>query len=144
MSSGACNADAGGGRCDRPTGHPGDHFGPPPASAKALCGDRGPSGVAQCTKSRNHQGDHFDVKLDVSFPQPQPDGPSPLIPRSVRTRVELHRAQTAYGLIVLRDRLDTITVSTSEASRLRKRREQLTAELDAWTYLVQVTRGRDE
>lgn len=111
------------------------------------CGDRGPSGVALCTNPPRHIEEHYDVKLEVSWPKepdspPQPeDGPDRVIPHAVRARVELHRAQAAYDLTVLRDRLDTITVSTAEASRLRKRREQLTAERDAWAYLAKVARS---
>ena len=101
-----------------------------------LCGDRGPNGVALCTNPPRHLEEHFDVELDVSWPV-EPEQTA--VPHAVRARVELHRAQTAYDLTLLRDRLNTIAVSTSEASRLRKKREQLTAELDAWTYLVKMT-----
>ncbi|HEX5705640.1 MAG TPA: hypothetical protein VFX97_20745 [Pyrinomonadaceae bacterium] len=115
--------------------------------SEETCGSRTPNGVALCTIQPGHDGDHFDLKLDVSWPPepvspPQPeDGPDYVIPDSVRTRVELHRAQTAYDLTLLRAQLDTSTVSSTVSRRLRARREQLTAELDAWAYLAKVSRS---
>lgn len=81
-----------------------------------------------------------DDRLDLFRPQPE-DGPDYVIPDAVRTRVELHRAQTAYDLTVLRAQLDTLTVSSAVSRRLRARREQLTAELDAWAYLAKMAKN---
>lgn len=98
-----------------------------------------PHSLDSCKLTEGHDGRHSDPSQGVSWPRVSPrPGPAPAIPRSVRTRVELHRAQTAYDLTILRDRLDTVTVSTSESRRLRARREQLTAELDAWSYRVKI------
>lgn len=100
-----------------------------------------------CTNLPGHIEDHWDARTNVSWDKepvspPQPEGgPDHVIPHAVRARVELHRAQTAYDLTVLRDQLDTVTVSTRTSSRMRARREQLTAELDAWTYLSKVARS---
>lgn len=97
---------------------------------------------ASCKLETGHDGRHSDPSQGASWPQgpvspPQPeDGPDYVIPDAVRTRVELHRAQTAYDLTLLRAQLDTITVSSTVSRRLRARREQLTAELDAWAYLA--------
>lgn len=79
-------------------------------------------------------------KEPASPPQSE-DGPDYVIPHAVRARVELHRAQTAYDLTVLRDRIDTMGAVTGTARGLRKRREQLTAELEAWERLSKVARS---
>lgn len=112
------------------------------------CGAHGPANQrTTCTNPPRHIEDHYDALLLLSWPKepvspPQPeDGPDYVIPHGVRARVELHRAQTAYDLTVLRNRLDTINVVTQESKRLRARREQLTAELDAWAYLSKVARS---
>lgn len=154
MSSGTCNASVDGGKCSRPDDHPGDHMGP---VTPVLCGEKqSERGLASCMLKRGHAGSHSDFAQGAAWPQaktPEPlleqdpdlfepaDDPGPTVPHCVRTRVELHRAQTAYDLTILRDRLDTVTVSTAESRRLRKRREQLTAELDAWVYLARMARS---
>lgn len=115
------------------------------------CGARGPlwDGVEPlvCTAPVRHIEDHYDQmrgqawpKEPVSPPQLE-DGPDYVIPDTVRMRVDLHRAQAAYDLTVLRDRINTMGVVTSTARGLRARREQLTAELDAWTYLAKMARS---
>lgn len=112
-------------------------------SDKSWCADMSPSGEGRCTNPPGHIEDHFDATLKVSWTNTR-GVPAPLdttIPDTVRTRVELHRAQTAHDLMVLRAQLDTITVSTLQSRRLRARREQLTAELDAWSYLARVAKN---
>lgn len=98
----------------------------------------------KCSRGKDHVSFHHDTVLDQVWPASPPqseDGPDCVIPNAVRARVELHRAQTAYDLTVLRAKLDTITVNTAESRRLRGRREQLTAELDAWAYLAKIARS---
>lgn len=153
MSSGTCNASVDGGKCSRPDDHPGDHMGP---ATPVLCGEKqSERGLASCMLKRGHAGSHSDFAQGAAWPQaktPEPpleqdpdlfesaDDPGPTVPHSVRTRVELHRAQTEYDLTVLRNRIDCMATVTSLSKELRRKREQLTAELDAWTYLVQVAR----
>lgn len=110
------------------------------------CGAIGPlttTGLNEiCTNPPGHIEDHWNVRTTVSWPKEPVRKPllDSTIPDSVRTRVDLHRAQAAYDLTVLRARLNTITVNTAGSKRLRARREQLTAELDAWSYLARITR----
>lgn len=112
-------------------------------SDKSWCADTSPSGEGQCTNPPGHIEDHFDATLKVSWSNTR-GVPAPLdttIPDTVRTRVELHRAQVAHDLTVLRARLHTTNVTTQANRTLRARREQLTAELDAWSYLARVAKN---
>lgn len=114
MSSGTCSIRVGetnNDRCTRPSGHPGDHFGTVKEQREAV--------------------------LD-EIPGPELEDPS--IPDSVRTRVRLHAAQTEYDLTVLRNRLDCMPTVTNVSKELRRKRELMTAELEAWTYLAKITR----
>lgn len=97
----------------------------------------GLNSLALCKLTARHDGPHDDPDQGLKWPK----SPTGLIPDAVRTRIELHQAQTAYDLTVLRGQLDTVAVSTNMSRRVRARREQLTAELDAWTYLSKVARG---
>lgn len=143
MSSGTCRAVFDGGdSCSRPTGHPGDHFGTVDRQREEvpaeLCGNVNPSGDTSCAKLLGHFGDHYSQDLGVTWSRVRV--PEPSLPHSVRTRVELHRAQTEYDLTVLKNRIDCMPTVTMLNKELRRKREQLTAELDAWTYLAKITR----
>lgn len=151
MSSGTCRAVFDGGdSCSRPTGHPGDHFGTVDRQREEvpaeLCGNVNPSGDTSCAKLLGHFGDHYSQDLGVTWsrvrvPEPLHSGTAePAIPDSVRTRVRLHAAQTEYDLTVLKNRLDCMPTVTNVSKELRLKREQLTAELEAWTYLAKITR----
>lgn len=63
------------------------------------------------------------------------------IPPLVTATLSLHAAQTAHQLEQTRAQLDGEGVTTLVSRRLRSRRERLTAELEAWQYLVRVARG---
>lgn len=152
MSEGTCGnrGPSGVALCTNQPGHDGDHFDlkldvswPP-----ELCGA---GNALHCTEAQGHRGGHrasdergvlftwwgrYDADKEPANPPQPEDGPDHVIPDAVRARVELHRAQTAYDLTVLRAHLDTLTVSSTVSRRLRARREQLTADLDAWTYLA--------
>ena len=159
MSSGTCLFRIDEGLCDRPKHHPGDHMAPaapakqdkaarektftlPPEPPAGLCDDVNPSGDTKCTKETAHAGDHHSAGLGETFPLP-PGPADPRIPDSVRTRVRLHAAQTEYDLTVLRNRIDCMPTVTNVNKELRRKREQLIAELDAWTYLAGIAKRVD-
>ena len=102
-------------RCTRPSGHPGDHFGTVKGQREAVLEE---------------------------VPEPLHSEPALLVPDSVRTRVRLHAAQTEYDLTVLRNRLECIPTVTQTSKELRRKREQLAAELEAWQYLSKITHTR--
>lgn len=147
MSSGTCSAAVDDKRCTRPSGHPGDHFATVQEQRKAvldLCGAKqSKHSLDSCKSEKGHTGRHSDPSQGVSWPQEKaPEPADPSIPDSVRTRVRLHAAQTEYDLTVLRNRLDCMPTLTAQGKELRRKREQLTAELDAWQYLSKITHTR--
>lgn len=157
MSSGTCNTVVDDEKCVRHQGHPGDHFGEAAVlPAKELCGAKqSKHSLDSCKSEKGHAGRHSDPEQGVSWPQdagprtetftlpPEPLPADASIPDSVRTRVRLHAAQTEYDLTVLRNRLDCMPTVTMLNKELRRKREQLTAELDAWTYLAGVAKRVD-
>lgn len=94
--------------------------------------------IHQCTNPPRHVEDHYDARTKVNWPKDEALAGT-TVPHSVRARVELHRAQTEYDLTVLRNRIDCLPTVNNINKELRRRREQLTAELDAWSYLAKVT-----
>lgn len=58
------------------------------------------------------------------------------IPGLVRAQVQVHLSETVMKLERVRAELDRTTVSTARSQVLRGLRDQLTAQRDAWEYLV--------
>lgn len=58
------------------------------------------------------------------------------IPDSVRSMIRLHAANTDVKITKITDELDRTPVVTSRSRMLRRYREQLVAELEAWAYLM--------
>lgn len=148
MSSGTCNTVVDDEKCVRHQGHPGDHFGMSRLSAKAPaepCGMPDPDKELTCAYPSGHSGTGHQVRdaegvLHTWYGVPQAD---PSIPDSVRTRVRLHAAQTEYDLTVLKNRLDCMPTVTNVSKELRRKREQLIAELEAWQYFAGVAKRVD-
>ena len=57
------------------------------------------------------------------------------IPDAVRVMLKIHEANTEAKLVRIIDELDRTIVATSRSRVLRRYREQLAAELEAWRYL---------
>lgn len=58
------------------------------------------------------------------------------IPDSVRSMIRLHAANTDVKIVKITNELDRTPVITSRSRMLRRYREQLVQELDAWNYLL--------
>lgn len=58
------------------------------------------------------------------------------IPDAVRSMIRLHAANTDVKIVKITDELDRTPVVTSRSRMLRRYREQLVQELDAWNYLM--------
>lgn len=60
------------------------------------------------------------------------------IPDLVLATLRMHAAKAEMDLIRVKDELDRTTVATARSRVLRGLRDQLTAQRDAWEYLVVV------
>lgn len=61
------------------------------------------------------------------------------MPGLVRAQLKVHIADTLLALERVRAELDRTTTSTARSRVLRGLREQLTAQLEAWEYLTEVS-----
>lgn len=65
------------------------------------------------------------------------------IPETVMRTLDLNAATAALELARVREQLDTLTVGTALGRRLRVRREQLIAQMNAWDHLASVARLKE-
>lgn len=135
--------------CKSEKGHEGRHSDPeqgvswPQEKApEELCQTPNAGSVLLCTQRRGHVGGHQTRDGDGVLHTWHGTPPVSSIPDSVRTRVRLHAAQTEYDLTVLKNRIDCMPTVTQLSKELRLKREQLTAELEAWQYLSKITHTR--
>lgn len=98
--------------------------------------------IAQCDGPAGHGGVHHNQEhhrgWDLTGLPPARPSMSDKIPDSVRSMIRLHAANTDVKIVKITNELDRTPVVTSRSRMLRRYREQLAAELEAWTYLSDI------